>query len=80
MSVINIDKLKNKKISESLFAFIEEMKCVAINEMGIDWDSDKWCVDRVGIKFTKVSEKTKHNEKMNSGFIFFAKAYVIRLC
>lgn len=77
MSVINIEELKNKKISESLNAFIEEMKCVAIYEMGMDWDSDKWCVNRVGIKFTKVSEKTKHNEKMNSAFICFAKAYVI---
>jgi hypothetical protein len=76
MSVINIEEVKNKKIFESLSSFIEIMKIVAVNEIGVTWDSDKWCVDGIGIKFTKVSDKTIHNEKMNSDFIGFAKAYV----
>lgn len=77
MSITNIQEIKNRKISESLRIFIENMKHMATNDMGITWDSEKWSIDKVGIKFTKLSERTIHNEKMNSDFVDFAKAYVI---
>ncbi|HHE3530045.1 TPA: hypothetical protein ACPDQB_001216 [Yersinia enterocolitica] len=77
MSVIKIEEIKNKKISESLSVFIEEMKYIATYEMDICWGEEKWCIDRIGVKFTKISENIIHNEKMNSNFVDFAKAYVI---
>ncbi|HCB2023012.1 TPA: hypothetical protein MYQ68_003683, partial [Escherichia coli] len=77
MSITNIEEIKNRKTSESLRIFIENMKHIATNDMGITWDSEKWSIDKVGIKFTKLSERTIHNEKMNSDFVDFAKAYVI---
>lgn len=73
MNVQNIQDVKNKNTSNSLDLFVEKMKFIALNEISIPWDSDKWVIKNVAIKFTKISDNALHNEKMNSDFIKFSK-------
>ncbi|MEY8788324.1 hypothetical protein AB9K27_08275 [Klebsiella quasipneumoniae] len=77
MNVQNIQDVKNKNTSNSLDLFVEKMKFIALNEVSIPWDSDRWVIKNVAIKFTKISDNALHNEKMNSDFIKFSKAYII---
>lgn len=77
MNVHNIQDSKNENTSKSLNLYVEKIKCMALNEIGIPWDSDKWVIENVGIKFTKISDNAIHNEKMDNEFMSFAKAYII---
>ncbi|MBC3626285.1 hypothetical protein [Klebsiella sp. Kpp] len=77
MNVQNIQDVKNKNTSNSLDLFVEKMKFIALNEVSIPWDSDRWVIKNVAIKFTKISDNALHNEKMNSDSIKFSKAYII---
>lgn len=77
MVIINIQDTKNKKVLNSLRLFIEDMKCLSVDKSDNLWESDVWVINEQSIKFTKLSEKYYHNEKMNFDFISFAKAYIM---
>ncbi|WP_194430845.1 hypothetical protein [Pectobacterium carotovorum] len=76
MSVIDIIDVKNRNILGSLNLFIDRMNNIAVSKNGISWGDDKWVIDGVGVKFTKISDKPFYDELMNSDFIKFAKAYI----
>ncbi|EAR8009571.1 hypothetical protein E2S48_20245 [Salmonella enterica] len=77
MNVVHLKEISHIKIKKTLGLFIKEMKDKAKNYTDISWDSDIWILNKKSMKFTKISENRYHNEKMNSEFIEFAKAYVI---
>lgn len=76
MSVINIKDIQIQNVTNSMSLFISNMQDKATNDMHNSWGSDVWVIKKQKIKFTKLSEKHFHNEKMNSDFIDFAKAYI----
>ncbi|MEQ9998050.1 MULTISPECIES: hypothetical protein [Pectobacterium] len=77
MSVIDIIDVKNRNVLESLNLFIDKMNNLVVSKTSISWGDDKWIMDSVAIKFTKVIDKPSNNELMISDFMNFAKAYII---
>lgn len=76
MSVINIKDIQIKNVTNSMSLFISNMQDKATNDMYNSWGSDVWVINKQKLKFTKLSGEHFHNEKMNSDFIDFAKAYI----
>ncbi len=76
MNVIDMEDIRIESAVNNLNLFVDKMKEQSIIECGSLWGSDVWVIDKIKVKFTKVSEEHYHNEGMDSDFINFCKAYI----